>query len=249
MATVRKQRKRPAPNGEEVEEDQGGAAPHARTRSIASGGKNSKKQRKATAPTATATNEGSSPLLDLPAELRNQVYEYVAIDAGASLHPRTRGKLASKTSLCRVSRQVREEYQAVLYISAPIIEAYVTNFKFAHIVTFLNKLSARELNALPTLNIPTHRRLRVHLEVRRGCPKNPEDLHKWVVRCQHPTKKGTQIKAHYKISRSVHHDMTCAWRIHQQLRQKLALLEGLEGGKEDRLYTELAKVDWAMMTI
>lgn len=121
-----------------------------------------------TAPMDLTTSEGSSRLLDLPAELRNRIYEYVAVNSGAELAPRTRGKLVTKTALGQVSKQVRNEFLAVLYVSVPTIKAHVFDFDFAHIVTFLNKLSDRELSALPTLSIPTHRKLCVHIEVRRG---------------------------------------------------------------------------------
>ncbi|KAK5123220.1 hypothetical protein LTR85_003419 [Meristemomyces frigidus] len=248
MATAAKQGKRPAPNGEEYAEEQQATASHKRPRYGGSGGRARKKKRESTDLTDTTAIIGSSPLLDLPAELRNDIYEYVAINSGAALHRRTKGKLASGTALCRVSKQVRDEYQAVLYISAPIIDAHVKNFDFSHIVTFLNKLSERELSALPTLNSPTHRKLRIHLEITRECPQNPEGLQKWLVRREHPTKKGKRINVEYTASGDQTVMWVCgqidgaAYYVHHRLAFKLVQLEDLEGGREDRVYQELSKV-------
>lgn len=209
------------------------------------GGRVKRKQREfIAAPTDAATSEGSSRLLDLPAELRNRIYEFVALDSGAVLSPRTRGKLAPKTALCRVSKQVRDELLAVLYVSALIIKAHVFDFD-AHIVTFLNKLSERELSALPTLDNPTQRKLCVHIEVRTGCPRNPEGLRRWLFRCQHPTKKGTQIDVEYDFSVKLS-DVHCHEAVRCWMLQKSLHLEKQEGASEDRICKELAKVVKAM---
>ena len=160
------------------------------------------------------------PFLKLPAELRNTVYEYVVHDAGAVLRPKGYGRLASRSAICRVSRQVHDEYLSVVYVSAPEIRAYVTNFNFAHIIKFLNQLSNRELSALPTLNIPSERRLLIDIDVTETCPANPEELHRWLLRCEHPTKKGTNINASYvvrgvrvipRIHRSIFMNLTLAF--------------------------------------
>jgi len=202
----------------------------------------------------TGVDEDSSPLLQLPAELRNDIYEYIAVDACAELHPRTRGKLASRSTLCRVSKQVRDEYHAVLYMTTPYIKAHVKDFDFGHIVTFLNKLSDRELNALPTLSIPTQRKLHIHTHITEACPGNPEGLQKWLLRCQHPTKKGTRIDVDYTVEgrKSINRfwfagvpysaqGAPChVWRT---LTEKLKQLETTtEEGRDSRLYQELKKV-------
>jgi len=197
----------------------------------------------------TDLNEDSSPFLELPAELRNAVYEYVAIDACGALHRRTRGKLASRTALCRVSKQVRDEYHAVLYMTTPYIEAHVKDFDFGHIVTFLNKLSDRELNALPTSTIPTHRKLRVHIRITQACPHNPEGLQKWLLRRQHPTKKGTRIEVEYTTegrkstvtaTEVIHFAPYHVW---DTLMKKLEQLEKTTSeGRNSPLYKELKKV-------
>ena len=79
-----------------------------------------------------------SPFLDLPTELRDQILEYVALDAGIDLHPETGGKPTSWTPLSLLCRQLHEEYEDVLYTSAPIVSAYVRDFDFSHLISFLD---------------------------------------------------------------------------------------------------------------
>ena len=75
---------------------------------------------------------------NLPAELRNNVYsKVIESQPNARLKPRGKGKLASRSALARVNHQIRDEYLAVLYLTANI-RADVTNFDITHIVTFFN---------------------------------------------------------------------------------------------------------------
>ena len=114
--------------------------------------------------------------LDLPPELRNKIYEYVAIESVTVLHPCARGKLSNSSPLCRLSRQVHDEFMDMLHTAAPEIKALVKDFNFSHVIRFLHRLSDRELDTLPTLDKPSLRRFVIELEVTSSGIKNPEGL-------------------------------------------------------------------------
>ena len=139
-------------------------------------------------------------LLELPIELRQHIYGFVAKDTTAHLHHRTRGKLVSQCGLKRVSHQVHDEYESVLYLAAGKIAAHVKDFDFAHMVRFMNCLSEREMKTLAILGLPGTRVLHISIDITKECPRNPEGLQKWLVRCQNPNKKGTQLEKDYVVS-------------------------------------------------
>lgn len=140
-----------------------------------------------------------SPFLELPAELRNEIYDYVAPSYTAVLRQNARGRLLTNSPLAAVSRQVCEEYIATLYLCAPIT-AHVKNLDFSHLVTFLNKLSDRELRALPSVNVPSERHILIKLNITDACPPISDMLNRWLLRCEHPTKKGTNLQVSYVVS-------------------------------------------------
>ena len=76
-----------------------------------------------------------SLFLDLPAELRELIYTFVAQSAHALLRPEPRGKLLDHSTLLRVSHQCKDEYTQVLYHEAPVVVAEVVDFDFSHIVS------------------------------------------------------------------------------------------------------------------
>lgn len=150
-------------------------------------------------------------LLDLPAELRNNIYEKVAESETAHLSVRTRGNLASASALSRVNRQIRNEFLPIIYICAPKIVARVSNFDFRHIVTFLNRLSEAELQTLPSVTRPNERKMEVELQVLCGAPQRGlldttnegALLMRWLKRANHPSKKGASIDISYVVVDSV----------------------------------------------
>jgi hypothetical protein len=152
-------------------------------------------------PSRPCAKDSSAPprshFLGLPAELRDHVYGFAAGDYRAVLRSSPRGRLVSNSPLMRVSKQIRDEYSSALYLAAPIVTALVRDMDFSHVVTFLNKLSDRELNALPNANLLSDRHVVIELELTHTCPSNPEALQRWLNRFEHPTKKGTKIEVAY----------------------------------------------------
>jgi len=167
--------------------------------------RNKKKARKATSiNTSTANDTPKSPFLELPAELRNTVLEYAAAtaDEPAVLRPNGKGQLRSTSPLMRVSRQIRDEFQAALYVAAPLL-ANVKDFNFAHVVAFLNKLTDRGLNPLPSIRkskaAKRERTMTIALHISANCPLHSDDLDRWLARRNHPTKKGSRIRISYQV--------------------------------------------------
>ena len=141
--------------------------------------------------------------LDLPAELRNNIYEKVAEDETAYLKKNTRGNLACASGLSCLNSQVRSEFLAILILVAPQIVTLVTNWDFSHVVRYLNKLSDAELNALPTVKTPSARSMDIQLRVTHEPRFNIDFLTRWLNRMSHPTKKGTDLGVRYTVVDSI----------------------------------------------
>ncbi|KAK5675196.1 hypothetical protein LTS10_012272 [Elasticomyces elasticus] len=142
-----------------------------------------------------------SLLLDLPAELRNTIYETVLASTGGVLLSRsaTRRALASSSTMPRVNKQIRDEFLATAMLMAEVHTTSV-DFSFRHIVAFLNRLSEEELRALPTTKLPKQRKIIIHLHPSIDSVEQPQYLERWLNRVQHPTKKGTDVVYEYRYS-------------------------------------------------
>ena len=183
-----------------------------------------------------ATQTAPFPFLTLPAELRNIVYGMVAEEYTAYVKKRI---LTDRSNLALVNRQIRDEYHPVSLLCAKNIQTKVVDFDFRHIVTFINRLSTSEVNALPNATKPGTRRIDVTLVF----SNNPADhylLRRWLNRAGHPTKKGTMLDFRYTLKtpegfkplRFDHRDYvlkTLEWR---RLVSPLALYAG-EGRAKD----------------
>ena len=157
-----------------------------------------------------------SLLLDIPAELRVHIYEAVSEGEAAFLAARSRGCLATTAVIPRVNRQLREEFPHHVYLNASVIVARVYCFDFRHLVTFFNRLSAKELRSLATSSrLPDSRKLMVE----RNLGPIPKDLKRdhgliipqiglgnffllrtWLNRSAHPTKKRTEVEISYLVT-------------------------------------------------
>lgn len=147
----------------------------------------------------------TTPLLRLPAELRNEIYLFVCGCEGekAYLTTRNRAKLSHRSALLRVSRQVREEFTAILHKHVPTIVARVTDFDFGHVITFLNRCEDIELKTLQNTTTGSESREMV-IELRFGkCTLDlTERWHRWINRASCPEKKGSGLKAEYQLKSS-----------------------------------------------
>ncbi|KAK3070434.1 hypothetical protein LTR53_010476 [Teratosphaeriaceae sp. CCFEE 6253] len=180
------------------------------------GRRNRRKRARPPVPTPSfATDLKADParpslLLDLPAELRNLVYEHVCAGTGGAhlSHQSLRNRLRPLTpgsALARTNQQVRHELLAVACLVADV-RTVVRDFDFRHLVTFLNRLSEVELAALSpsssaasaSIVLPAHRRVVVELVPHYG--RAAELLMRWINRAAHPTKRGTRVRVEYVMS-------------------------------------------------
>lgn len=141
--------------------------------------------------------------LDLPVELRDNIYQMV-LDAEpeAYLSKRFRGRLITRSALAWVNRGIRSEFLSTVYVYAGNINAVVKDFDFQHIVTFLNRLSDKEMRLL--VDGPSSRCLNIELSFSSTFTGNVESeafhlLDRWLRRLQHPTKKGTNVLTTYTV--------------------------------------------------
>ena len=142
-------------------------------------------------------------LLDLPAELRNSIYEKVAEERPAWVRKISRGNLSCLSALRSANRQVRREFLAVLPQFAECIVVEVSNWDFAHFVTFLNTLSDQEHTSLSTLTWYGSLRVCIHLCVLCDLDINTDLLARWLNRMGSSTKKGSDIDVRYRIIHSI----------------------------------------------
>ncbi|KAF2484447.1 hypothetical protein BDY17DRAFT_295643 [Neohortaea acidophila] len=121
-----------------------------------------------------------------PPELRNLIYEYISLDSGACILSSNDGRPSSPAPLSLTSRTVYEEYQSVLYNSAPCLTAHVRDFDFAHVIQFLDNLSEREArnnarnDLLGSGNLLMRRHLTIVLSLTDKCRQHLDQLHAWL---------------------------------------------------------------------
>jgi len=145
-----------------------------------------------------------SLLLDLPAEIRNIIYQMVHNNAEMHLSRNTsKRSLATTVALPRVNKQVRDEFFSSAWLTADI-STTVIDFDFRHIVTFINRLSDLESESksesMSTLAVPTVRQITVDLVITSNCLAFPPLLRRWIKRASHPTKQGTDINYVYRVA-------------------------------------------------
>ena len=93
----------------------------------------------------------SSPLLKLPAELRNTIYEMLAWDT-VTVRVGSRGSIIDQTPLLATCHHIRNEALLTLercsLLAARSITAEVHNFDFSHILTFIESTSGSYVHAM-----------------------------------------------------------------------------------------------------
>ena len=134
-----------------------------------------------TEPPATKPKPGTLTFFNLPAELRNAIYEHIAEETYilVPLPPsgkKTTYKLPRPTpSLLLVSKQTRQEYLPLL-LEYATITFQVKDFDFRNLMRITSSLYSTELKAL---RHNTHLTLRLHLDKMR--PEALQALRRWLV--------------------------------------------------------------------
>lgn len=133
--------------------------------------------------------------LDLPAEIRNSIYEYATLDTTITVGPQDTVKISP--GLLLTSHQVRREYLPLMLSTAPLRVA-VHGFDFRNLMRIVGSLYSTELKALRE-----NRRLVIRLVLERYSRDEVMTLRRWL---WHRASKADHLDWHYQIVQS--HDET-----------------------------------------
>ncbi|EMD65108.1 hypothetical protein GGP41_003748 [Bipolaris sorokiniana] len=148
------------------------------------------------------------PFLALPRELRDEIYKHVLEQDESSTLKTGRGNnIVTRCGLVGVNNQISEEFLDAVLFHAHVITATVRNHNFAHVVTFLNRLSQAQLARLSTHG-PTadevddddrkpKRKIRIILSYSAGAKDSRVHLNRWLDRFDAPDKRGKEIEFEY----------------------------------------------------
>ena len=89
--------------------------------------------------------------LGLPAEIRNQIYEELALDTSLHLWPTKERKSPPPVGLLLACRQTQQEYRAVLFSNASVLIT-IAEYNFSNLVRVLEKLPERDVDCLKLNN-------------------------------------------------------------------------------------------------
>ncbi|KAM3420327.1 hypothetical protein BST61_g3610 [Cercospora zeina] len=182
------------------------------------------RKRKSPAPETTAPHPGAKrprespisptshfPFLSLPLELRDEIYKRnILSDRGAtSLRNQN---LVTRTGLIGVNNQICQEFLDAVLFYAPVIETTVKNHNFAHVVTFLNRLSEaqfRRISSQPATggklldrnakSAKASRKIRITLAYSATKQGTKAQLNRWLDRFDDPNRRGKEIKFEYVV--------------------------------------------------
>lgn len=88
-------------------------------------------------------------LLDLSAELRNNVYDKIIQDTSFVLPRNNHNRpLSLSSAFARASKGIRSEFLPLALQTTPVIKTEVRNWDFGHVVGFLNRIGDDEMERL-----------------------------------------------------------------------------------------------------
>ncbi|KAK5135227.1 hypothetical protein LTR08_005476 [Meristemomyces frigidus] len=125
-----------------------------------------------------ATDPNRPSFFDLPAEIRNAIYELLAVDSILTL-PIRKGKQKAPlptSGLLIASRQCRKEYLPLLYSTAPVI-VDIKDFDFSTLMRVVSSLYSTELKALKE-----NPNLIIRLQTQNCTREDSNALRRWLVR-------------------------------------------------------------------
>ncbi|KAK4506470.1 hypothetical protein PRZ48_000202 [Zasmidium cellare] len=179
--------------------------------------------------------EGRSLLLELPGEIRNVVYEMVALQSGGEVSSKN-GKVMSKSGLVCVNRQVHRDASPLTF--------KVQELDFSHVAEFFNELSVREIKALPQVDVPSHREIRLFLEMNDESYEKLHKLRSWVVSRGDEQQRGYNVKLRYTVELS--HKPDDDDELPEAVQRVFTLLYGMRDhamlDTEGRTFDEASKV-------
>ncbi|KAF1967874.1 hypothetical protein BU23DRAFT_602603 [Bimuria novae-zelandiae CBS 107.79] len=157
-------------------------------------------------PEPTQPPQPLPPFLALPRELRDEIYKHVLDQDGSTTLKAGSRNTATRSGLVGVNSQICEEFLDAVLLYAPVISTTVRNHNFAHVVTFLNRLSQAQLARLAArrphaADLDRHaratRKIKITLSYTAGAKDSRAHLNRWLDRFDVPDKRGKEIEFEY----------------------------------------------------
>jgi hypothetical protein len=159
--------------------------------------------------TPTPASTPTSGFLALPRELRDEIYRHVLTSGDKRAISLQNRNFITKSGLIGVNSQVKEEFLDAVLFFAPVIHTTVRNHNFAHVVTFLNRLSEAQLHKLAAAATPNShpdakmrsRKIIITLTYSRTKTSTKPQLNRWLDRFDDPNRRGAEVRIEYKLDR------------------------------------------------
>lgn len=141
--------------------------------------------------------------LELPRELRDEIYKHViAIEGPITLK---QSDFVTQSALIGVNNQIGNEFLDTIFFCAPVLTTTVRNNNFAHIVTFLNRLSEAQFARLQNHNTTRkdqkmQRKIKIILTYTGTKTSTRPQLNRWLDRFDDPNRRGAEIDFQYEIA-------------------------------------------------
>jgi hypothetical protein len=140
--------------------------------------------------------------LELPRELRDEIYKHVlGPDSSVTMKQRN---FITKSGLVGTNNQICEEFLDAVLFYAPVINTTVRNHNFAHVVTFLNRLSEAQFNKFKSEAAAgsCHRKIRITLTYANTKQSTKPQLNRWLDRFDDPNRRGADIQIEYVLDQA-----------------------------------------------
>jgi hypothetical protein len=174
--------------------------------------------------------------LALPRELRDEIYKHV-LGSESSVTMKQRNFI-TKSGLVGTNSQICEELLDAILMYAPVINTTVRNHNFAHVVTFLNRLSEAQINRFRSSFTAKsyHRKIRITLTYSPTKQSTRPQLNRWLDRFDDPNRRGAEIQFKYVLDRAswrnggfkqkLHLRATAGPRSNEEIRKMMAARKG-----------------------
>jgi hypothetical protein len=141
--------------------------------------------------------------LELPRELRDEIYKHViAIEGPITLK---QSNFVTKSALIGINNQITNEFLDTIFLYGPVLTTTVRNNNFAHIVTFLNRLSEAQFARLQNHDTTRkdqklQRKINIILTYTATKTSTRPQLNRWLDRFDDPNRRGAEIDFQYEIA-------------------------------------------------
>lgn len=133
--------------------------------------------------------------LELPAEIRNNIYAYtVASDSTLRIDEKNIGRLTSASPFTTLDREIRKENLSMLPTNAWSLNAVVKDLDFTHIMAFIDQLTHSGHS--------TGDQLIIHLVFSPNCTAHPptQSLEQWAMRRTLPHTRAFHLDVCYRLN-------------------------------------------------